>query len=361
MVSAAGNRWSRAGLLRIGRLYVALGLTLSAVCLWIAFRQVQFADLASILRTADYRWLLFYPVLATALNVLRSEIWRLLLRRRVTVVEAFWAYATGFLVNNVLPLRMGEAARIGLLAARRRLPVVEVATAAGLERMLDLVFVVAILAASLPFAAGGVELRHGAMVVATTAALGVTVLMAVIVLGERIERRLARVLDAVLPRYAGALLRRWRELTSAVSVARDPAIAIPAIVGSLSVWTITIGLQWTVLRAFQPAAGLLEAALLVGIVSIAGAVPAAPGGIGTFQWVAQQALALPFPALYSPAAALAVALVSHAASYLYSCTLGAMGLWYFGVPFARLMSFRRQGAPFELTPPPLEPSGAAKD
>ena len=75
---------------------------------------------------------------------------------------------------------------------------------------------------------------------------------------------------------------------SGVSVARDPAIAAPAIAGSLAVWIITIVLQWTVLRAFQPVAGLLDAALLVGMVSIAGAIPAAPGGIGTYQWVGQQ-------------------------------------------------------------------------
>ena len=300
-------------------------------------------------------------MLATILNLLRSEIWRTLLRRRVSRTDAFWAYGTGFLVNNVLPMRMGEAARIGLLAARRHLPVVEVAAAAGLERVLDLIFVVAILAMSLPFAAGAVELRHGTMVVAVTAALGVTALALLIVLGGRVERGLARLLAASVPRHADVVLRRWRELMSGVSVARDPAIAAPAIAGSLAVWIITIVLQWTVLRAFQPVAGLLDAALLVGMVSIAGAIPAAPGGIGTYQWVGQQALALPFPALYSPASALAVAVVSHAVSYLYSSAIGAIGLWYFGVPLARFISFRQAGTHFELSPPPLEPSRAAKD
>jgi hypothetical protein len=341
---------------------VALGVTLSAVCLLVAFRRVEFAELAANLRVADYRWLLLYPVLATALNLLRSEIWRILLRRRVSRADAFWAYGTGFLVNNVLPMRMGEAARIGLLAARRHLPVVHVAAAAGLERVLDLIFVVAILGVSLPFAVGAVELRHGTTVVAVTAALGVTALALLIALGGRIERGLAGVLAASMPRHADVVLRRWHELMSGVSVARDPAVAAPAIAGSLAVWIITILLQWTVLRAFQPAAGLLDAALLVGMISIAGAIPAAPGGIGTYQWVAQQALVLPFPALYSPASALAVAVVSNAASYLYSSAIGAIGLWYFGVPLARFMTFRRTETRFDLTPPPpLEPSRAAKD
>src|SRR5204863_8963627 len=122
-------------------------------------------EIADTRRVADYRWLLCYPILATALNLLRSEIWRLLLRGRTARADAFWAYGAGFLINNVLPLRMGEATRVGLLAARRRLPVVEVAAAAGLERVLDLVWVIAILAAVLPFAAGAVGLRQAALVV----------------------------------------------------------------------------------------------------------------------------------------------------------------------------------------------------
>ena len=59
--------------LKIGRLQAALAAGVSAVCLWVAFRQVAFADLAASLRVADYRWLLLYPVIGTALNFLRSE------------------------------------------------------------------------------------------------------------------------------------------------------------------------------------------------------------------------------------------------------------------------------------------------
>src|SRR5262249_10299994 len=124
--------------MRVNRLQFGAGVLLSAVCLAVAFRRADFSAVASMLGGADYHWLLWYPVLGVALNVVRSEIWRLLLRGRAGRVDAFWAYGTGFLVNNVLPLRVGEAARVGLLAARCRLPLLEVAAAAGLERALDI-------------------------------------------------------------------------------------------------------------------------------------------------------------------------------------------------------------------------------
>src|SRR5437870_346979 len=127
-----------------------LSVAISVTCLAIAFRGVGLADLRRSLQSANYWWLLVYPVLGIALNVIRAEIWRVLLRRRAAATEAFWAYSVGFLVNNVLPLRLGEAARVAVLAVRRGLPVVEVGAAAALERVLDLVAVLAILAGVLP-------------------------------------------------------------------------------------------------------------------------------------------------------------------------------------------------------------------
>ncbi len=331
------------GPLRIGRLQVALGVALSAVCLWVAFRHVGFVDLGANLRAADYRWLIFYPVLATALNLVRSEIWRFLLGNRVGRAEAFWAYGVGFFVNNVMPLRIGEATRIALLARRSRIPIVEVAAAVALERLLDVVCVLAILAATLPLVVGSLEIRQTIVVVATTAGLGAGMIAFVILMGDRLTGTISAVLTATLPKYAPLLLRRWRELNAGLSVMRRPAVAFRAMSLALLVWVLTIVLQWTVLRALQPAAGLLDASLLVGMVSMAGAVPAAPGAIGTYQWVAQQALFLPFPSLYTPGRALAAAIVSHAATYVFSSGLGVIGLWYFGVSLAKVRRIDTDG------------------
>jgi uncharacterized protein (TIRG00374 family) len=318
----------------VKRISVAVGVVLSATFLWIAFRRVVLADLFASFRIADFRWLIVYPVLATALNLVRSEIWRLLLRKRVTVADAFWGYSIGFLVNNVMPFRVGEAARIGVLARKRRLPIVEVAAAAGMERVLDMLSVVLILAIALPLTTGTLGMQHATIVAAIATAAVIAGIVIVVLFGESLEPLVEKVLTMVAPRHADAFVRRWREFHGALAVMREPAIALPAAVGALSVWALTVVLQWTVLRAFQPSAGLLDAALLVGIVSIASAVPAAPGAIGTYQWVAQQALTLPFPALYTITSALAIALVSHAASYVYSSILGVIGLWYFGVSLA---------------------------
>jgi uncharacterized membrane protein YbhN (UPF0104 family) len=155
---------------------------------------------------------------------------------------------------------------------------------------------------------------------------------------DRLVRALA---ERVAPARAVMISARWRELSESLAVIARPAIAAPVVIGAALVWAMTIVLQWTVLRAFQPMAQPIDAAVMVGMVSIAAAVPAAPGSIGTYQWVGRAALATAFPARYSPTTALAIALVSHATSYIFSTLLGLVGFWYCGLSLAGLRATAR--------------------
>jgi len=313
---------------------LAAGLTISAVCLWIAFRNIELHGLGDALGAANYWWLLPYPILGVAMNVLRAEIWRIMLRKRATVPEAFWAYSVGFLVNNVLPFRLGEGARVATLAVRRKLPIVEVAAAAGIERVLDLIAVLSILLATLPFVVGSTDVRNATLATAATAVVALAGMIFVIAARDFIDRLVTALARRFVPRHAAAISARFHELHDGLSVISRPAIAAPVVAGAAIVWVLTIVMQWTVLRAFQPLAQPVDAAVMVGIVSIASAVPAAPGSIGTYQWIGRAALASAFAARYTPTTALAIALVSHAVSYVFSTLLGLGGLWYFGVSLA---------------------------
>jgi uncharacterized protein (TIRG00374 family) len=313
-----------------------VGVLVSVVCLWVAFRNVAFGALVESLRGANYWWLAAYPVLGVALNLIRAEIWRVLLDRRARCAETFWAYSVGFLVNNVLPFRLGEAARVAVLAFRRSIPVAEVVAAVALERVLDLVAIVAILTAVLPFVTHAVDIRRAAVWTGATSAAMIVALVLVIVARRRLDPVVAAIAARLPPRYAASLPRRWRELSDGLAVIGKPRLAFAVGGGAALVWMLTIVLQWCVLRAFQPAARLIDAATFVAVVSVGAAVPAAPGSIGTYQWVGQQALSSPFSVRYSPTMALAIAIVSHAASYVFSSALGALGLWYFGVSFGKV-------------------------
>ena len=80
---------------------LGLGLIISLVCLWLALRTVPFNELGRALSQANYWWLipaLFWQFIAT---LTRAERWRVLLGKRVTLIEAFWAYSVGFIFTLV--------------------------------------------------------------------------------------------------------------------------------------------------------------------------------------------------------------------------------------------------------------------
>jgi len=324
-------------------LRLAIAAAVSALTLWLAARRVSLADLRSAIGGARLGWLLPYPAICVALNIVRGEIWRRLLRRRVTTPQAFWAYSVGFLANNTLPFRLGEAARVVLLSQRADLPVVEVAAAAGLERLLDMAALAVLLAIAAPLVAHVPGLGRGAAAIVLLVAAAVLTIAQIARMRRSIGvDRLTRVLPR---RVRGTAAKAWDDLARGVAVLIEPSIGVPAALGAAVVWILTVALQWLVLRAFQPNAGAADAAFMVAAVSLAIAAPAAPGFVGVYHWAGQQALVTAFPHLYDASLALAAATAAHALSYVTSTALGVAGLWYFGMPLSSVARVVRRDVP----------------
>jgi len=327
------------------RLGLAVGI--SAGAFWLALRRTDFGALRTAVAGASLLWLLPYPFICIALNVLRGEIWTRLLERRVKLAPAFWAYSVGFLVNNVLPFRVGEATRVVVLSTRSGLPLVEVAAAAGLERLLDMIALAVMLALIAPTLGRLPGLTNSALGVVVVVGAGVVSIWIVVRFRDRAAALIAR-LTAWLPEHIGReVLHQWSELVNGLSVLLRPSIGLPTAGGALIVWTLTVLLQWFVLKSFQPRAGFVDAAVMVAAISLAIALPAAPGFLGVYHWAGQQALVSAFPGRYDPSTALAAAIVAHAVSYFTSSAIGVVGLWYFGVAPSKIAGIPSQHQPVE--------------
>jgi hypothetical protein len=324
---------------------LSLGVAISAICLWLALRSVPFEELGWVLSQANYLWLI--PALISILvsTVIRAQRWRVLLGQRVNLTEAFWAYTVGYIFTNIFPFRLGEPARIVVLSARRKLPLVEVAATVGVERLLDIIAVLFILLGVLPFMTVPIEVKQTGLLFGAIAVIGLIVIFSLVKLGPWSETLLRRLASRFLPGYADAIVARWVELVRGLSVLTQPSVGIPAVGWSILAWIVSLGFQWFVLLAFQSKAGLVEAAFMVAALSLAIAVPAGPGFIGVYQWVGQQSLAIPFPNLYTASSALGVAITAHLAYYISTTSLGVPGLWYFGQSFMGLRRSLNSSSP----------------
>src|SRR4051812_42678063 len=108
----------------------ALGIAITALCLYLAFRNLKFSDAVETARHANYFLLAISAGLATAMFPLRAIRWRVILDPVVPKLPfgPLWrSIAVGMMVNNLAVLRAGELARA--FAITREVPAVNFPTA----------------------------------------------------------------------------------------------------------------------------------------------------------------------------------------------------------------------------------------
>ena len=116
------------------------GIAVSAVALYLAFRNVPLLDLISYLGSINYLWVI--PSIAVAMFsfVIRVLRWQIILSsaRRISFWRAFHPLMIGFMVNCVLPGRVGEVARPVILRKRENFPVSSGLATVAAERVFDI-------------------------------------------------------------------------------------------------------------------------------------------------------------------------------------------------------------------------------
>lgn len=126
---------------------VLASLFVSGFFLWLALRDIPLAEVLQSMQQTRPIWLLVAVAMIGLGLALRAVRWRVLLGRRVPLREAFHIVNITFLLNQ-LPLRAGEVAR-SVLATRSGIPVLTAAASIVVERLLDTLLVVVLLAFSL--------------------------------------------------------------------------------------------------------------------------------------------------------------------------------------------------------------------
>ena len=123
---------------------LAVSVLVSALFLWLALRGVPLSDVLDGIRQANFGWVLVSFLCVVGAQATRAERWRGLVNNRIPLIPAIYILNVTMLVNQ-LPLRAGEVAR-SLLATRYGVPVVTAATSIVVERLIDVVAVVVMLA-----------------------------------------------------------------------------------------------------------------------------------------------------------------------------------------------------------------------
>ena len=313
-----------------------LGVLVSLAAVYFVLSQVNLAELGDAFGRVRWGWLVLSMGLLALGLLTRAWRWRVLLSGGLPLGRAFSIMNVAYLVNGLLPLRAGEVARAFL--ATRAAPPVPVMTSVStiiVERLIDLLAVVGLVALALVSGPLPEQLRAAAVFLGPLALLGFIVLV-FLAARRPLVHRLMTALVGRLP-----ILARWRLpqlvghfLDGLAPLTHPRALGLALFTSAIS-WALSVAAGYVLMLAVWEQASFATTCLFIAAASLAIAVPAVPGNVGTFEL--SILLALQATGYGEPAgAASAFAILVHVSNLLVYAVFGVLGFIQEGISLGQL-------------------------
>lgn len=274
------------------RVLIAAGVAVSVALLILTFRNVSVDGLTDALRQVEPGYLLAALVIKGLMFAIFAVRTRVLIReigdfRLSTLIRA---HLLAFVVNNVVPLRAGELAKIGYLARTGGVAIASCVAVVLTERLIEMFVLCALLGAVLPAVMVDVPIGASFYLI-----LGVSVATIAVAVGVSRRPELFVALAVRASRLFGRRLSAWvekRAETFAAGLAGlRSALAVIAVIAlsalfwgtalaniTLVAWAVGVELPW------------YGAFVVLAFISFGLVVPSTPGNIGTYHFFAAAAM-----------------------------------------------------------------------
>jgi uncharacterized protein (TIRG00374 family) len=272
---------------------VIVGFVVGCVFLYVISRNLATDKIITAFQNAI--WLPWLPlaVLTYIVGMLLRGLRLQLLVKNEAVISTGTAsniVAVGFAVNNILPARLGEFVRAGMLSERTGMPYLLSLTITFLERLLDgLVILLLLVTASLIVPATP-EMRNWT---ALAALLFIIALLSVAIITLTPQTAVA-LASAITSRLS------WKVHTKVVALVtqinrgfgclRDAQSAILILVSSFFIWLVESIFFMLVMPCFGLPPGFIRAIITMAVTNLGILIPSTPGHVGTYHYVCKEAL-----------------------------------------------------------------------
>ncbi len=284
------------------------------------------------IQQADLRFLLAGILSEVLWLLVRGFVWRTLLQNKASYGDTFISINEGYLLNNILPFRLGELGRAFLLGRKARLDFWQVIPSILIERLLDLAIAAGILLCTLPFVIGVTWAKQAAIIIGIIVLIG---LIAIYIIARNRTWVLSWIDKAgerwsLVKKLAG---RRVAAIFDGLGIITDGKLFLRALGWEALNWLVSFLQYYLVMRAFFVAPNLLWVLFALGVGALGIAAPSSPGAIGVFEASILVAL-LAFGLDASSATAFALSV--HFTAYIITGLIGGYGLYKDGESLSSL-------------------------
>lgn len=326
------------------KMKVFTGIVSSLLFLYLAIRNVDFQLVIDSFRNIHYGYLVLCMACQLASLLCRATLWRniLSLEKDVRYVHSFEAIIIGYMGNNVLPLRMGEALRAYAMGMKERLSGSLVFASIILERLID-IFVLLLFFLALLFSMRVEKwVVHSGMIVFVLLVTAILLLYGCSRNYLRVPSTAYRKLLAYAPSGITANLDRMiSSFGKGLTLIRSVRQALWLTGVAIIMWVLWTAILYFGLKAFYLDLPVTASLFLSVVINIGVMIPSSPGFIGVFQYLCIVALTVfSVPKEVS----LSFSFVVHAIQYIPVTLLGWFYLTRMHVTsFQSLMKELRRG------------------
>jgi len=308
-------------------LRLIVSLALSALCLWLAFRNVQFDELGTRIAEVRLRWLALLLLAVFTVQVMRAIRWGVLIHPFAKLsYAAIWRIANlGMLLVTIMPLRLGELARPYMVKREAEVPLTAGLGAVAVERTLDGLLVVLLFFLLINFGlpqayAVPVELEvagYGALALFASAAI---VIVLALILGDRMPPLLRKLGGRFFPSLTDKVVALLTAFVQGLQALPGWRSFVGLVLLTSSIWAIAGLGFYSGIRAFDLDLPLVSGFITMCVVVLGIMVPAGPAFLGTYQYAIIVSLTSVFA--IEPNTATACSLVTYAANIAVVLVLG---------------------------------------
>ncbi len=306
---------------------ISLGIAISAVFLFLAFRGQDFGEIRDSLRETNLWWAVPALGLYFAGVYLRAIRWRILLRPvapQVTTNQLFPIVVIGFMANNILPLRAGEIVRSVVVGREFQVRKTSALATIAVERIFDGITMLSFLAVSMIFVSLTSELQHLAIISFIVFAALLFGMVLLTFGGDLVSRLLQLVLGPLPDALSTRVEKLAESFLGGLGVLKSRGDLLKVVATSMGAWLLEASMYYLLAIGFgtQVREVMTGAATLLttGVANLSTLIPGAPGYIGQFEYGVKLVLDGVFNVPESQA--LAYAILVHAALYFPITILG---------------------------------------
>jgi uncharacterized protein (TIRG00374 family) len=272
-----------------------LGLAVSVFFLWLALRGLDLSRFSDALQDANYVWLVPGVLVYFGAVWARTWRWHYMLRglKPVPLGRLFPTVNISYMGNNVYPARAGEVLRAYVLKRDEGVSMSASLATILVERIFDGLVMLLFVFLTLPTVPDLDPNLRRLVVLASLAFFGALAVFLALASAPTTARRLySGLIHRFVPlRFRAQLLSLAdRVMEGLVGLRRGRDLGMIFFTSTV-VWLLETVKYWFVMHAFPFEVSFFALMLMNGLANLALTIPAAPGGIGPFDWAGIETLA----------------------------------------------------------------------